>query len=72
MNAPVSRPIVHALREPPEGAEQLRSIPDYVPMPTLGGKDGSPPAIVYDYRNADGSRSALIMRTKTAEGKRIA
>lgn len=58
------------LRNPPEGAEMLRSIPDHVPMPDLRLR-GAPPAAIHAYRNADGSRAALIARFETATGKRM-
>lgn len=71
MNAPVSIPTARVLREPPEGAEQLRAIPDHVPMPALPRLNGVSPAAVYDYRNADGSIAALIGRYEAAERKQI-
>ena len=71
MNAPVSIPDARVLRNPPEGAQQLRCIPDHVPMPELRGNNDSPFAAVYYYRNADGSLAALIARIETTEGKRI-
>lgn len=58
------------LRDPPEGAELVRAIPDGVPMPNLSSK-GAPPAAVYEYLNADGSRATLIARYKGVDRKII-
>jgi len=70
MNVPVTQTNIRVLSSPPEGASQLRSIPDHVPTPELRWKDARVVAL-YDYRNANGSRAFLVARVETAEGKRI-